>query len=106
MLKYPWPGNVRELENAVEYAVNTVTKGRIDVTCLPSRILDYYQQKSAIGIEVGTSTMAEIERNSIINALKTFGSSGSDKAKAAQSLGMSRSTFYRKLKELGLSSSL
>lgn len=101
ILAYPWPGNVRELENAVEYAVNIATNGQVDVACLPTRILDFCMQNVTSDTQHGITTMVEIERNAIINALKRFGNSGSDKAKAAQSLGMSRSTFYRKLKELG-----
>jgi sigma-54 dependent transcriptional regulator, acetoin dehydrogenase operon transcriptional activator AcoR len=37
--KYHWPGNVRELENAVEYAVSMNVSDRIQITCLPERII-------------------------------------------------------------------
>lgn len=46
-------------------------------------------------------TLAEIEKNAMKSALKKFGNTRQAK-KAADSLGMSRSTFYRKIKDLGL----
>jgi len=49
-------------------------------------------------------TLAELEKNAIVAALKRFGSTGQAKEKAADSLGISRSTFYRKIKDLGLDS--
>ncbi|GAB6154322.1 sigma 54-interacting transcriptional regulator [Desulfosporosinus burensis] len=102
MLTYPWLGNVRELENAVEYAVNIVTKNVIDCTCLSSRVNDYYEQNVSLPRGDVQPTIAELERNAIIAALKRFGTSGQAKEKAADSLGISRSTFYRKVKDLEL----
>jgi len=102
MLVYPWLGNVRELENAVEYAVNIVTKNVIDCTCLSSRVNDYYEQNASLSTGDVQPTLAELEKNAIVATLKRFGSSGQAKEKAADSLGISRSTFYRKVKDLGL----
>ena len=102
MLTYPWQGNVRELENAVEYAVNIVTKNVIDCTCLSSRVNDYYEQNVSLPRGDVQPTLAELEKNAIVATLKRFGSSGQAKEKAADSLGISRSTFYRKVKDLGL----
>jgi len=101
MLTYPWQGNVRELENAVEYAVNIATNDIIDSTYLSSRVNDYFEQNASLA-SGDQPTLAELEKNAIAAALKRFGSTGQAKEKAADSLGMSRSTFYRKIKELGL----
>jgi len=102
MLAYPWLGNVRELENAVEYAVNIATKNVIDCTSLSSRVNEYYEQNSSLSMGDVQPTLAELEKNAIVAALKRFGSTGQAKEKAADSLGISRSTFYRKIKELGI----
>ena len=104
MLAYPWLGNVRELENAVEYAVNIATKNVIDCTSLSSRVNEYYEQNSSLSMGDVQPTLAELEKNAIVAALKRFGSTGQAKEKAADSLGISRSTFYRKIKDLGLDS--
>lgn len=102
ILSYPWLGNVRELENAVEYAVNIAPKNIIDCTFLPSRINDYFEHDNCSSTGNVQPTLAELEKNAIIAALEKFGNTGQAKEKAADSLGMSRSTYYRKIKDLGL----
>ncbi|MCO1604557.1 sigma-54-dependent Fis family transcriptional regulator [Desulfosporosinus nitroreducens] len=102
MLAYPWLGNVRELENAVEYAVNIATKNVIDSTFLSSRVNDYFEHNASLTTSDVQPTLADLEKNAIEAALKKFGNTGQAKEKAADSLGMSRSTFYRKIKDLGL----
>lgn len=102
MLAYPWLGNVRELENAVEYAVNIATKNIIDCTFLPTRVNDYFEQTVSLPTNNVQPTLAELEEKAIVAALKKFGYTGQAKEKAADSLGVSRSTFYRKIKDLGL----
>ena len=102
MLAYPWLGNVRELENAVEYAVNIATNNVIDSTFLSSRVNDYFEHNASLATGDVQPTLAELEKNAIEAALKRFGRTGQAKEKAADSLGMSRSTFYRKIKDLEL----
>ena len=102
ILVYPWLGNVRELKNAVEYAVNIATKNIIDCSFLSTRVNEYFEQNISLSAGVDQPTLAELEKNAIVAALEKFGSTGSGKEKAADCLGMSRSTFYRKIKELGL----
>ena len=102
MLAYPWLGNVRELENAVEYAVNIATQNVIDCTFLSSRVNDYYEQNASLSTGDAQPTLAELEKNAIVAAMKKYGSTGQGKEKAADSLGISRATFYRKIKELEL----
>ncbi len=102
MLAYPWLGNVRELENAVEYAVNIATQNVIDCTFLSSRVNDYYEHYASLSTSDTQPTLAELEKNAIVTAMKKYGSTGQGKEKAADSLGISRATFYRKIKELEL----
>ncbi len=93
---YPWPGNVRELQNAVEYAVNMTQGGTIGLSVIPERI-----RKG----DKGEHTLALMEKKAIEEALKRFGWSDEDKAKAAEHLGISRSTIYRKIKHYGIAPS-
>lgn len=106
MLAYPWQGNVRELENAVEYAVNIATSNVIDSSFLSNRVNDYFKQNPGLTTGEAPLTLAELEKSAIEGALKKFGNTRQAKEKAAESLGMSRSTFYRKIKELGLNAKI
>ncbi len=103
--EYTWPGNVRELENAIEYSTNICTDSLIDVKCLPVRITEHFATVTPVHCQGQIKSIADLERNALIEALNTFGSGSRAKEKAASSLGMSRSTLYRKIKELGLQSS-
>ncbi len=92
LLEYPWPGNVRELKNVVERAV-LFTEGRLidvgDISCLFS---SGEERK-------GFKTIKEIEREYIIEVLKTV---NFNKKKASEILGIPLRTFYRKLEAYGI----
>lgn len=100
LLRYSWPGNVRELVNAVECAVNLEDGHMITEESLPSRIRDYTQ---SVRTNTGTKTLQELEKEAILAALNRCGWSEQGKQQAADMLGISRSTIYRKLSEYKLS---
>jgi two-component system response regulator HydG len=90
---YAWPGNVRELENTVERCVVMTRTGEIDAGDLPSPIHDGGASGRFVTIALGTP-LDEVERRIIAETLRhTRG----DKATAAQLLGISVRTIYRKL---------
>jgi two-component system, NtrC family, response regulator HydG len=118
MLAYPWPGNVRELENAIERAFALGVGELIQEEHLPANVLlgapalgltpvvrpaTLMPPASGDGAPLGSIDLRAqregIERQAILGALHQH---GGDKVMAAQALGMSRSTFYRRLKELGI----
>lgn len=90
-LNYSWPGNIRELRNVVErFCVNYSPGDDIhDTAC---SILSYSSGSDRIG-------GPDIELKEIEEALRI---SGGSRAAAAQILGMSRTTLWRKMRELGL----
>jgi two-component system response regulator HydG len=97
--EYRWPGNVRELENVIERAVVLCRGDRLGVDDLP----DYLREPSArepssISISVGTP-LEEVERTLLRETLRR---AGGDKGLAAQLLGISTRTVYRKLAEMGM----
>jgi transcriptional regulator with PAS, ATPase and Fis domain len=95
---YQWPGNVRELENTIEYLVNMETGSAISKRSIPDRI----KEKAAIAQTAkptGVVPLAELERTAIFSAIERFGPSAEGKNIAAQALGISKATLYRKLKE-------
>jgi DNA-binding NtrC family response regulator len=97
LMNYEWPGNIRELENCLDRTCTIHTVKVIEVWHLPSQIV---AQSSAqpVASTNGVSTLADLEKRAILDALqRTHG----DKLKAADLLGIGKTTLYRKLKEYG-----
>jgi DNA-binding NtrC family response regulator len=94
MLDYGWPGNVRELENVIERAVVLSRNDALTEQDLPDAIVKASPvAAAALTFEVGT-TLDDIELRVIRETLRyTKG----DKSVAAQLLGISTRTIYRKL---------
>jgi two-component system, NtrC family, response regulator HydG len=120
MMAYPWPGNVRELENVIERAFALGVSDVLQQENLPPHVraglptLDSRPVTRPVVDADGPVVMPAVEpsfggdlrarrdaldRKAMLDALRA---SGDDKASAARALGMSRSTFYRRLKELGM----
>ena len=94
---YPWPGNVRELENVIERAVVLCRGERLSVDDLPDFIGEAMETApSTLTFSVGTP-LDEVERRLIRETLRH---ARGDKSIAAQLLGISTRTIYRKLGEL------
>lgn len=96
--KYAWPGNVRELENALECAVIRMAGKEIDLPDLPSKIRS---EQSVAEIKGGPGELPEI--SAIRQALEIHGNSVQGKVIAAESLGISIATLYRKIHKYHLS---
>ncbi len=99
--RYNWPGNVRELENALEYAVSFEKGTRISLTSIQPRILQATQTTPASALNLKKS-IDVVEKEVIIRELAKTGYTTAGKKLAAKSLGISESTLYRRLKELGI----
>ena len=94
LMDYAWPGNVRELENVIERAVVLSRSDALGEGDLPEHIASAAPDASApLTFEIGTP-LDEIELRVIRETLRhTKG----DKSVAAQLLGISTRTIYRKL---------
>jgi DNA-binding NtrC family response regulator len=96
LMSYTWPGNVRELRNVVEHATLMCKGEVIELSNLPPRLY----ASSEDGMQAGTSRrLMDQERQHIKDTLEQV---GWNKYKAAQVLGIARSTLYGKIKKLGL----
>jgi PAS domain S-box-containing protein len=97
LLDYPWPGNIRELHNVVEYAFAV---GRGTVLRL-SELPPEFREPQAVNQQTRQSSplSAEQESAAIRQALEQ---SNGMITPAAQLLGMSRATFWRKRKIYGV----
>lgn len=113
---YPWYGNVRELENAIERALSLTTDGIIKLEDLPPSITDFFKSQKYISDQEyseplnaypssdnqATLRIDDANKQLIISSL--FQTDGNIKA-AAELLGISRRTLYRKLEKYNLNSS-
>ncbi|RNB85967.1 PAS domain-containing protein [Brevibacillus fluminis] len=100
LVSYQWPGNIRELENVVEYAVNLATERLITVDSIPARL-----RRTHSGEKETRKLKAQLdvfEKQIIERVLRETGYSVEDKVKAAKLLGISESTLYRRIRELGI----
>ncbi|MDE3060931.1 MAG: sigma-54-dependent Fis family transcriptional regulator [Pseudomonadota bacterium] len=101
---YAWPGNVRELEGLMHRALVLSEKDAIDRDLL----LSIHEAESPAeggtfqGMHIALKkpnglpkTMAEIETEAMQKTLEQY---GSNITRAAEALGIAKSTFYRKIK--------
>ncbi len=86
LLDHRWPGNVRELRNAIEFGVIRSRGETLEARDLPREIYSL----ASDGLD-GTDEEQRI-RAALVKAR-------GHRKKAAELLGMSRATFYRRLKE-------
>ena len=92
LLRYDWPGNVRELENVLERAINFTDAGeKIKAKNLPERITGSMVSQTVMPLK---ELMENTEKDAIKNALLRCRNC---KAKAANELGISRTTLYEKM---------
>lgn len=105
MQEYPWPGNVRELQNAMERASVLSDGGEITESDLPVRMsgsaLPTPQTPilpSADGFSL-PGMLRDIERQQITEALRR---SGWVRSRAAELLGMKRTTLLARMNSLGI----
>lgn len=103
---YPWYGNVRELENALEYAVNMCDMSdNYIINCynLPNKIKNYTKiSVCTCSTNNKIYSLEELEKNEIKKAIKLYGISTEGIKTICDKLGISRATFYRKIKKYNI----
>ena len=92
---YPWPGNIRELRNVIEYAFVMGEGPVLRLSDFPPEL----RGEPPPGEEPVLSSADASERTDILRALEAARGRRSD---AADALGISRSTLWRRMRELGL----
>ncbi|HHN45977.1 MAG TPA: sigma-54-dependent Fis family transcriptional regulator [Planctomycetes bacterium] len=93
---YDWPGNVRELANAVDRAVVLSREDEIDIQPEGIRFARNGGGPDALGMACKGMTIEEIERNVILETLK---SAGGHRKKTAEMLGISERSLRDKLRK-------
>ena len=95
LLEYEWPGNIRELRNALEGAFAIGEGPILTLSEFPPEISGQDEFKSR-----STINEKDLERERILKALEN---NAGKTAQAAEELGVSRATLWRKMKEYRIS---
>jgi DNA-binding NtrC family response regulator len=97
LMDYSWPGNVRELENVIERAAVLCRAEVLALSDLPDAVASATPRApSELTFAIGTP-LSEVEQRMIRD---TLSHTAGDKSLAAQLLGISTRTIYRKLGEV------
>jgi DNA-binding NtrC family response regulator len=100
--RYSWPGNVRELVNVVERSVVLARGSVVTATDLPEVVrrdensLQAFALQSAGGLK---TALAAPEKQILLDALEA---NGWNRQNTARSLGINRTTLYKKMKKYNI----
>jgi DNA-binding NtrC family response regulator len=104
MTSYGWPGNVREMENLLERLVLLARGGMIHVDDLPARLREASAETAAVAVAAKRLQDGSIDFEGAVAAFETslieqaLRQARGNKTRAAEILGLSRTTFVDKLK--------
>jgi len=93
LMHHPWPGNIRELQNFIERAVILSNGDVLRLPPLPSHM----------AFPTEPVTLADAERDHILNALRETNWVVGGAAGAAARLGLKRTTLLSKMRRRGVS---
>jgi len=115
LLKYRWPGNVRELENLIERLTILVSENTVNVSDLPEKFRQMAGTEAGRGAHMVKTSAPSfkdddmpdsgINLNAVIDnmekklILRALEKTGGVKNKAAELLGLNRTTLIEKLKK-------
>ena len=105
---YSWPGNVRELRNVLERCLNNSRGSVITMEEIPPEVRSMYEPKDTAqqkaGIEQSRKPFSVDDwrgynKDTVIDLMRRY---GGNKSRVAKELGITRATFYKRLKEYGI----
>lgn len=102
MVAYPWPGNIREMRNSVEYAFVLARGKSIGIEHLPEKITSFNPlaaRPMKIVEQNGIVMVGLSEKEMLLNALQQ---ADGNQTKAADILGVSRITVWKRIKKHGI----
>jgi DNA-binding NtrC family response regulator len=90
--RYAWPGNIRELQHAIERAVIMTDSPSLQES-------DFLFSRPVSSMSAETLNLDEVEKAAIVKALNLHSGNIS---KAADELGLTRASLYRRMEKYGL----
>ncbi|MEV6140059.1 helix-turn-helix domain-containing protein [Nocardia sp. NPDC051990] len=90
LIRSPWPGNVAELRRTVELMAKRMPGRIVQAADLPTPIRQ-------AGVRQQWTMIETVERDAIMRALQRY---SGNRSKAAEALGIGRTTLYRKIRTL------
>jgi DNA-binding NtrC family response regulator len=96
---HDWPGNVRELEACIQRAVVLTKNGELTLEDVAPDAPDTPGGPGAAAAQPLADTVREAERRHLLDVLDKV---GGERKRAADILGISRKTLWKKMKLLGL----
>ena len=100
LCEYPWPGNIREIQTVLERAALLLEGSQIEIENLQPALGKRNALIKGKLLVQPIRTLLETEKSAILVAGQA---TRGNLTKAAQSLGISRTTLWRKMRELGIS---
>lgn len=100
LCRYNWPGNIRELENLLERLITVDGKSTITAQDLPHAIRVGFSPARPSPPAAPVQPLADLEREAILQA--GWACQG-HVTRMAEMLGISRTTLWRKMKQMGIS---
>jgi transcriptional regulator with PAS, ATPase and Fis domain len=98
VMNYPFPGNIRELENVIQYAFIRCKADLIGMEHLPTELFEKVDSQK--GSPSGLDTLRLPEEAEQIRSL--LNQHEGNRIETAKTLGISRSTLWRKIRKYGL----
>jgi transcriptional regulator with PAS, ATPase and Fis domain len=96
---YSWPGNVRELSNLIERILYTIESDMIQVHHLPLPLQNFGGDLGNFNSTLLRSIKENMERDTLLHYLRL---TKNNKKKAAELLGIHRTSLYKKMKRLNI----
>ncbi len=107
-IAYDWPGNIRELENALEHALVCTKDDYITIDSMPFDIKEMWKQKQRelnpheMSVSEFKKTAPKVTKKlykkiTVEECRRVLKECGGNKAMAARTLGIDRTTLHRKL---------
>jgi len=106
LLDHDYPGNIRELENILEYATIVCKNYQIEPRHFPPYLLRAKEKAAHVASDMGeapgpVSNMEEMEKEELLRALRAH---RWNRQAAAEALGISRTTLWRKIRRFQIAS--
>jgi len=99
LMSCDFPGNVRQLQNVIEHAVVLCRGDRIEIECLPAELMEKTPLSNGGGSKSTGGPLLEAEAAAIVRTLREH---DGHRGKTAQTLGVDKTTLWRKMKKYGI----